>query len=79
MMATAPDSDDAPLFPVIGFNAGIVEGAIALRIEFAVCQDDYEAGAGETQQFVMSPAAALEIGTALIEQGRRAGTVTRFV
>lgn len=57
----------------------MVGQAVALRMEFAVCRDDYEAGEGETQQFVMSPDAAIEIGTALVEQGRLAGSVTRLV
>ena len=66
------DSDEAPLFPLIGFNAGMVGRAVALRMEFAVCREHYEAREGETQQFVMSPDAAIEIGSALIEQGRLA-------
>lgn len=66
------DSEDAPHFPLIGFNAGMVDGAVALRFEFAACREHYEAREGETQQFVMSPDAAIEIGSALIEQGRLA-------
>lgn len=73
------DGEDAPLFPLIGFNAGVIGQAVALRMEFAVCRDDYEAGDGEIQQFVMSPDAAIEIGTALVQQGRLAGSVTRLV
>ena len=73
------DRDDAPLFPLIGFNTGVVGKAVALRMEFAVCRDGYEAGDGETQQFVMSPDAAIEIGMALVEQGRLAGSMTRLV
>jgi hypothetical protein len=64
------DDDDAPLYPLIDYTAGIVEGAIALRFEFATCRQDYASGEGEHQQFVMSPEAAIEIGSALIEQAR---------
>jgi hypothetical protein len=72
MNAEPFESDEAPFFPLIGFNAGMVDGAVALRFEFAACREHYEAREGETQQFVMSPEAAIEIGSALIEQGRLA-------
>lgn len=63
MTAEDSDGDDAFLFPPIGFNAGVVRHAVALRLEFAVCCDDYDAREGETQQFVMSREAAIEVGT----------------
>lgn len=63
------DDDDAPLYPLLGFTAGIVEGAIALRFDFATCKADYATGEGESQQFVMTPEAAIEIGKALQERG----------
>lgn len=79
MTAKPFDHDGPPLFPLIGFNAGVVDGAVALRLEFATCRDDYDASEGETQQFVMSPEAAIEIGAALIERGRAAKPGAAFV
>lgn len=63
------DDDDAPLYPLLGFTAGIVEGAVALRFDFATSRADYATGEGESQQFVMTPQAAIEIGKALQERG----------
>lgn len=61
--------DDAPLYPLLGFTAGVIDGAVALRFDFATCREDYSAGEGESQQFVMTPEAAIEIGKALQERG----------
>lgn len=69
MSTDAFDRDDQPLFPLLGFTAGVVGGAVALRLEFGTCRETYTAGTGETQQYVMTPEAAIEIGQALIERG----------
>lgn len=61
--------DDAPLYPLIGYTAGIVDGAIAVRLEFATTRAEYAASAGQMMQFVMSPKAALELAEALRERG----------
>lgn len=63
------DDEDAPLYPVIGFTLAVVDGAVALRFEYASTREQYEARAGETQQFVMTPDNAVEIGRAMIETG----------
>lgn len=63
------DDDDEPLYPLLGFTAGVVEGAVALRLDFATCKEDYASGEGESQHFVMTPEAAIEIGKALQERG----------
>jgi hypothetical protein len=63
------DDDDAPLYPLLGYTAGVVEGVVALRFDFATCKADYASGEGESQQFVMTPEAAIEIGKALQERG----------
>lgn len=63
------DGDDAPLYPLLGFTAGVVQGAVALRFDFATCREDYSTGEGESQKFVMTPEAAIEIGKALQERG----------
>lgn len=63
------DDDDEPLYPLLGFTAGVVAGAVALRLDFATCKEDYASGEGESQQFVMTPEAAIEIGKALQERG----------
>lgn len=68
------DEEDAPLYPLLGFTAGVVGGAVALKFDFATCRDDYATGQGESQQFVMTPEAAIEIGKALQERGAMALT-----
>ena len=73
------DDDDAPLYPLIGYTAGIVEGAVAVRFEFATCRRDYASGEGESQQFVMTPEAAIELGKALMERGEMATARPRLV
>ena len=73
------DDDDAPLYPLIGYTAGIIEGAVALQLEFATCREDYASGEGESQQFVMTPEAAIELGKVLTERGQLAATSTRLV
>lgn len=66
------DDDDLPLYPLIGFNVGAVGDAITLRLEYATDRAEYEAQDGLEQQFVMSPAAAVEIGRALLRLGEEA-------
>lgn len=66
------DDDDAPLFPLIGFTVAIVDGAVALRMEFAATREQYATREGETQQYVMTPENAVEIGRALVETGQMA-------
>lgn len=61
--------DDAALYPLIGYTAGIIDGAIAVRLEYATTRAEYAAQAGQSIQFVMSPAAALELAEALRERG----------
>lgn len=62
-------SDDRALYPLLGFTASIVDGAVVLRLEFARSRAAYSAGVGETQQFVMMPDAATSIGEAFSERG----------
>jgi hypothetical protein len=64
--------DDAPLFPLIGYTAGIIDGAIAVRLEYATTRAEYAGRSGPSIQFVMSPAAALELAAALQERGQLA-------
>ena len=66
------DDDDAPLYPVLGYNLAVVDGAVVVRIEYATTRDQYEAREGETQQYVMAPENAVEIGRALVETGELA-------
>lgn len=63
------NDDDAPLYPLMGFSAGIVDGAIAIRLEYATTRAEYAASAGQSMQFVMTPAAALDLAEALRERG----------
>jgi len=57
------------MLPVLGFTASVIDGAVLLKIEYATTRQDYRAGLGETQQFVMMPEAAVSIGAALLERG----------
>lgn len=68
------EDDDAPFYPLLGFTAGLVQGAVAVRIEFATSREDYASGGSERQQFVMTPEAAIRIGKALQERGALALT-----
>ncbi|RZJ02093.1 MAG: hypothetical protein EON90_00405 [Brevundimonas sp.] len=69
------DDDDAPVYPLLGFSAGVMEGAVARRLDFATCKEGYASGDSVIHQFVMTPDAAIEIGRALLE--RRANEVDR--
>ena len=57
------------MLPVLGFTAAVIDGAVLLKIEYAATREEYRAGLGETQQFVMMPDAAIAIGAALLERG----------
>jgi hypothetical protein len=57
------------MLPVLGFTAAVIDGAVSLKIKYATTRDGYRSGRGETQQFVMTPEAAVSIGAALIERG----------
>jgi hypothetical protein len=71
------DEESAPLYPVIGFTIGVIDGVVAFRIEYAGTKAQYEAQAGEAQQFVMAPGAAVELGQALLERGELARGASR--
>lgn len=62
-------TDVKPLFPVLGFSAAILDGAVVLKLEFATTPETYRQGVGEVIQYVMMPDAALAIGEALKERG----------
>lgn len=64
--------EPAPLYPLLGFTAAVVEGAVAIRLKFATTPRQYSTHLGEAQQFVMSPDTAIKIGRALIERGELA-------
>lgn len=63
------DDDETPIYPVLGFTLAVIDGAVALRIEYAATREQYEARDGEVQQYVMTPANAVEIGRAMVETG----------
>jgi hypothetical protein len=65
----ANDNGEEVLFPLIGFATAVVDGAVALRLDFATTREEYASTDGEMQQFVMTPEAAVEIGKALQERG----------
>jgi hypothetical protein len=65
-------SENATLFPLMGFNVGDVARQVTLRLEFATRRTHLDAGNGKTLHFVMTREAATEIGTALLDQARRA-------
>ncbi|MGV9005880.1 MAG: hypothetical protein ACOH1H_03985 [Brevundimonas sp.] len=60
------------LFPLLGFSAGILDGAVALRLDFATTREGYAAHQSHSRQFVMTPEAAMEVGRALMERGELA-------
>ena len=57
------------LFPVMAYSAGIFDGVVGLRLDFAPTGEHYAAGRGEAGQFALTPEAAIEIGRALIDRG----------
>lgn len=67
--------NDAPLYPLLGYAAGVIDGAVVLRLDFATSRAGYAAGSSENQQYVLTADAAIDIGRALIERGEflRAG------
>ena len=71
------DEQTAPLYPVIGFTIGVINGVIALRLEYASTKAQYEYQEGDAQQFVMAPDAAAALGQALMEQGELARGASR--
>lgn len=66
------EDDDAPLYPLIGFTIGLVDGAVAVRFEYASSRAEWQSRAGESQQYVMTPENAVEIGRALVQTGELA-------
>lgn len=64
------DDEDRPLYPLIAFTLAVVEGAVVARFEFATTREEYASREGETQQYVMTPENAVEIGRALMETGQ---------
>ncbi|RZI98470.1 MAG: hypothetical protein EON90_13260 [Brevundimonas sp.] len=66
------DDDDAPVYPLISFTTGIIDGQIGLELEFATDREDYENRSGSLIATVMTPENAIEIGKALIERGQLA-------
>lgn len=64
------DDDDAPAYPVLGYNLAVVDGAVVVRIEYATTREQYASREGETQQYVMTPENAVEIGRSLVETAR---------
>lgn len=67
--------NDARLYPLLGYAAGVIDSAVALRLDFATTRAGYAAGCSESQQYVMTADAAIDIGRALIQRGEflRAG------
>jgi len=63
------DDDDAPLFPVMAYTVGVVEGTVVFRVEYAASQEQYGSRSGEMQQYVLTPDAAIAFGRALAERG----------
>jgi hypothetical protein len=59
--------DDEPAFPVLGYTLAVV-----VRFEYATTRAEYSSREGETEQYVMTPANAAEIGRALVETGELA-------
>lgn len=66
------DDDDGPLYPLMSFTAGIIDGAVALELEVATDREDYEKREGSVIATVMTAANAIEVGKALIERGEMA-------
>lgn len=63
---TDPDTDDAPIFPLIGYGSGVAEGAVLLSLEMATDADQYESRKGAWVSTAMSPDNAMELGRELI-------------
>lgn len=63
-------TDDAPLYPLIGFTLAMVDGAVALELEIATDREGYEKREGSVIGTVMTPENAVEIGKALMETGQ---------
>lgn len=61
--------ETAPLFPVLGYTVGVIDGAIAVRLDYATTADQYEGRSGERQHYVLSAEHALDLAKALAETG----------
>jgi hypothetical protein len=68
----ANDNGEEVLFPLIGYATAIVDGAVALRLDFVTTREEYASTSGEMQQYVMTPEAAIEIGRSLQQRGASA-------
>jgi uncharacterized membrane-anchored protein YhcB (DUF1043 family) len=66
------DEETAPLFPLLGYTVGVIDGAVAVRLEYATTREQYASREGEGQQYVMSPEHALNLAKALSETGTMA-------
>lgn len=66
------DEETAPLYPLLGYTVGVIDGAVAVRLEFATTREQYASRYGEMQQYVMPPEHALDLAKALTETGQMA-------
>jgi hypothetical protein len=63
------DDETAPLYPLLSYTVGVIDGAIAIRLEYATTRDQYESREGASEHYVMSPEHALDLARALTETG----------
>ena len=66
------DDEDAPVYPLLGYGTGEVNGAIVVSFELATDQEEYETRVGSWISTAMSAENAIELGRALIQLGEQA-------
>jgi hypothetical protein len=65
------DDDEPPIFPLLGYGTGIVDGTAVVSLELATDREEYDTREGSWVSAAMSGEQAIEFGNALIELGER--------
>lgn len=66
------DDDDAPVYPLLGYGTGEVDGAVVVSLELATNPEEYETRSGSWMSAAMTADHAIAFGKDLIAAGERA-------
>ena len=73
-MIGGEDDEDVTIYPLLGYGTGVVEGAVAISLEMALDEEQYESREGSWISTAMTADQAIEFGKELILLGERART-----
>ena len=65
--------DEPPVYPLLSYGTGVIEGAVALSLEVAADSQAFETREGSWVSTAMSADDAIALGRQLISLGEQAG------